>query len=59
MTPQQALQNLTQASGLAPLTRDTHQAIIESINVLDSYIKQQEKDKEKVDTQPKHIESVV
>jgi hypothetical protein len=38
LTPQQALANLYQASRLAPLTAEQHQALAESAKLIDSII---------------------
>ena len=43
MNPEQALQILEQATGLAPLTRQAHHQVIEAIKVLQEATKPKEK----------------
>lgn len=43
MTPQEALEILKNASGLAPLTRGDHLRVMQAVNVLEPIIRDPEK----------------
>jgi len=43
MTPQEALEILKNASGLAPLTRGDHLKVMQAVNVLEPLTREEEK----------------
>lgn len=47
LSPQQALQNLYQASRLSPLTAEQHEIIVKSVQLLDSIINPKPEEKKK------------